>query len=171
MSKHVDFSTEDIVIVDHNQIKQFIKQSYENLDNPKYRFCMHDSPDNILQEMFIVRRKGEYYRPDRHKLTPETHLILRGEEAVVLLDEVGRVLDIIFLKQNSGALAYRINAPIYHMTVALTEAAVDYEIKPGPFTKEINEYPDWSPSNEEQEKVKKFMEYIIGEIKMRRKYV
>lgn len=65
MNKHVEFSNEDVVVVHRQQLDQFIEQSYSNTDSPKYRFCMHDSPDNNLQEMFIVRRKGEYCRPDR----------------------------------------------------------------------------------------------------------
>ena len=168
MNKHVDFSDEDVIIVKHYQLEQFIEQSESNTDNPKYRFCMHDSPDNKLQEMFIVRKKGEYCRPDRHDQIPETHMIMRGEEAVVLFDESGQITNVIFLGENDGVLAYRINAPIYHMTVALSDQAVDYEVKPGPFTRDMNEFPDWAPTYEEPDRVRKFMEYINCEIERRK---
>ncbi len=43
-------------------------------------------------------------------------------------------------------MAYRVNASVYHMTVALSDAAVDYEVKSGPFTEQTNIFPDWAPS-------------------------
>lgn len=168
MNKHVDFSNKDVVTVQYNQLEQFIAQSESNTDNPKYRFCMHDSPDNRLQEMFIVRKKGDYCMPDRHGSIPETHIIMRGEEAVVLFDEDGQVLNVIFLSENADVLAYRINASIYHMTVTLSEWAIDYEVKPGPFTRETNEFPNWAPSYEEPDKVERFMERIFCEIERRK---
>lgn len=168
MNKHVDFSNGDIVIVHKKQLGQFIRQSDMNTDNSKYRFCMHDSPDNALQEMFIVRKRGEYSQPDRHFRISETHMIMEGEEAVLLFDESGRILDVIFLGGSDGVLAYRINAPIYHMTVALSESAIDYEVKPGPFVREMNKYPVWAPLNTDIQKVREFMEYIMGEIDKRR---
>lgn len=167
MDKHVDFSNQDVVIVRHNQLEQFVQQSKSNIDNPRYRFCMHDSPDNTLQEMFIVRKKYDYYRPDRHHAIPETHIIMQGEEAVVLFNDCGQIIDIIFLGEKEGVLAYRINEPIYHMTFTLSEWAVDYEVKIGPFTSESNEYPDWAPVYGEKDKIEKFMEFIACEIERR----
>lgn len=167
-NKHVDFSCDDVVIIQHTQLEDFIEQSASNTDNYKYRYCMHDSPDNKLQEMFIVRKKGDYCRPDRHACIPETHIIMQGEEAVVLFDEDGQIINIILLREGKGVLAYRINAPIYHMTVTLSDWAIDYEVKPGPFTRETNEFPDWAPTYEEHDEISKFMDYIIGEIERRK---
>ena len=164
MNKHVDFSDEDIVIVRHDQLGLFIEQAVSNTDNLKYRYCLHDTPDNKLQEMFIVRKRGEYWRPDRHDKIPETHMIMRGEEAVILFDEKGRILNIIFLNEKEDVLAYRISSRIFHMTVALSDWAIDYEVKPGPFAREMNEFPDWAPAYDEQDKIEKFMHYITGEI-------
>lgn len=168
MNKHVDFSKEDVVIIQNSQLGQFMEQAAANTDNAKYRFCMHDSPDNKLQEMFIVRKKGDYCRPDRHAHIPETHIIMRGEEAVVLFDENGKILNIIFLGEKEGVLAYRINAPVYHMTVTLSDWAIDYEVKPGPFNREVNEFPDWAPENEKPDKIEKYMGYIFDEIERRK---
>ena len=168
MNKHVDFSQQDVVIIQNSQLEQFIEQSASNTDNAKYRFCMHDTPDNKLQEMFIVRKKGDYCRPDRHADIPETHIIMRGKEAVVLFDEDGKIINIIFLDDKEGVLAYRINASIYHMTVTLSDWAVDYETKLGPFTNELNEFPEWAPKNEETDKIEKYMKYILQEIERRK---
>ena len=164
MNKHVDFSNEDIVIIRHSQLKQFVFQSASNTDNHKYRFCMHDSPNNALQEMFIVRSKGDYCRPDRHSQISESHMLMCGEEAVILFDDEGQIQDIIFLSKEKDVLAYRINAPVYHMTVTLSDWAIDYEVKPGPFTQDMNEFPDWAPKNDEHEKIEEFMGYITREI-------
>ncbi len=168
MNKHVDFSNKDIVVVKQSDVSSFIDQSNSNTDNAKYRFCMHDSPVNKLQEMLIVRKKGDYYRPDRHNGIPETHMIVCGEEAVVLFDDQGKILNVIFLgKDYNDVLAYRINAPIYHMTITLSDWAVDYEVKPGPFTSETNEFPEWAPSYDEHDSIERFMEYITSEIEKR----
>ncbi len=168
MNKHVDFSEEDVVIVRKQQLDQFIKQSYTNTDNPKYRFCLHASPENVLQEMFIVRKYGEYCRPDRHEDMPETHMIIRGEEAVILFDENGEILNVIFLGGENDVLAYRVNASIYHMTVTLSEFAIDYEVKPGPFMDKSNIYPDWAPAYGEIDKIEEFMRRMEVEINRRR---
>ena len=168
MNKHVDFSNEDVVVVHKKQVDQFVKQSYNNTDNPKYRFCMHDSPKNALQEMFIVRRKGDYGRPDKNNYIQESHMIMSGEEAVVLFDENGEILNVIFLGGKSDVLAYRINTPIYHMTVTLSDVAVDYEVKPGPFTEATNIFPYWAPIYEEKDKVNEFMKAVLYEIEKRR---
>lgn len=168
MNKHVDFSNEDIVIVRRRQFEEFINQSNANTDNAKYRFCMHDSPENKLQEMFIVRKKGDYCMPDRHNDIPETHIIMQGEEAVIMFGEDGKILDVFFLGGESDVLAYRINTAVYHMTVAISEMAIDYEVKPGPFTPKTNEYPEWAPAYGEDNKIEDFMKYIINEIEKRK---
>lgn len=162
MNKHADFSKEEIVIVCRNQLDEFIRQSKENTDNQKYRFCLHDSPDNILQEMFIVRAKGEYFRPDKHVGIPETHILLKGEEAVILFKDNGEIDDIIIL--NDDILAYRINKSIYHTMIALSDVAVDYEVRPGPFMPEMSKHPEWAPVYEEKDKIKVFMDKIVDEV-------
>lgn len=166
MNKHVDFSKEDIVIARREQLKDFISQAKENTDNHRYRFCMHDTPNNILQEMFIVRTKDEYFRPDKHFGIPETHLLLKGEEAIVLFKDSGEIDDIVFF--NNSIVAYRINKPVYHTMVALTDAAVDYEVRPGPFLPEMCEYPEWAPTYEEKDKIEIFMNKIKSEIAKRK---
>lgn len=50
------------------------------------------------------------------------------------------------------------------MTVTLSDWAIDYEVKPGPFTQDMNEFPDWAPKNDEHEKIEEFMGYITREI-------
>lgn len=170
MNTHVDFSYKDVVIVKRTDLINFINKSSSNTDNPRYRFCMHDSPDNKLQEMFIVRKKGDYYRPDRHCDIPETHILVYGEEAVVLFDNQGNIINIIFLGGESDVFAYRINTRLYHMTVTLTDWAIDYEVKPGPFSSEINEFPDWAPPYGEQISIELFMRQIDQEIIKKKEY-
>ncbi len=165
MRHKAEFCQGDIVKVDMNQIRK-IKSLVEKEDVCKrYRLCIHDSPDNILQEMFICRYIGDYCMPDKHHNMPESHTIIEGTEAIVLFDDFGGIQDIFILDRDKGYLTYRIDSEVYHMTIPLTEYAVDFEVKPGPFKPEMNIFPKWAPEASDKDAVQNFLNVIMKQIK------
>ncbi|MBQ9361080.1 MAG: WbuC family cupin fold metalloprotein [Lachnospiraceae bacterium] len=166
MEHIADFSKGDVVKVHSSQLLDFREIALNNNAKKRYRLCLHDSPENILQEMFICRTKGDYTRPDKHKGISESHTIIEGREAIILFSDDGEIIDSFILDRNGGYLSYRINADIYHMTIPLTDAAIDYETKTGPFTSESNIYPGWAPDGRDKEEASGFCRKILDKLKL-----
>ena len=131
----------------------------------KYRFCLQHSSQDSLHEMFIVRCKDDYMRPDKHLYTTESHMIIDGAMMVILFEDDGEIRDVFELSSN-GYQSYRIDTNIYHMQIPLTEQVVYYEVKLGPFTDKSNNFPEWAPASHDTEMVKKFMKEIKEKIRM-----
>ena len=94
---------------------------------------------------------------------PETHTIIRGRTAIIIFSDDGEIKDVFIMDRENGYLSYRINSDVYHMTITLTEFAIEYEAKPGPFDSKNNIFPNWAPDGSDH---KLAMNYI-NEVKSR----
>lgn len=157
MDRVADFSSGDVVKVHSRQINEFSEIARGNATKKRYRLCMHESPDNCLQEMMICMVRGDYARPHKHINMPESHMILTGKAAIVLFSDTGEITDAFLFDREQGYLSYRINADVYHMTVLLSDTVVEYEVKPGPFDPANNIYPSWAPDGEDWEETARFL--------------
>ncbi len=164
MDRLVDFSTGDVVKIHSNRLEECKKIVKSNNEKKRYRICLHDSTENMLQEMIICHDKEDYARPAKHKNCPETHTILDGRMAVVLFENDGKIRECFVLDRVNGYLSCRINAEIYHMLIPLTETAITYETKVGPFTSDVNIFPDWAPDEENKEEGSRYLHLIMKEV-------
>ena len=160
-----DFSKGDVVKVHTSQLSDFKKTASGNQVKRRYRLCLQDSPSNKLQDMLICRTRGDYYRPDKHGGIPETHTIIDGREEIVLFSDNGEIVDVFTLDRADGHLCYRVNSDIFHMTVVLSEFAIDHEVKPGPFTNESNIYPIWAPDGSDPDENERFLKELEQRIR------
>lgn len=165
MDRLADFSHEDIVKVHFRQLETFRDIANTNIEKKRYRLCLHDTPDNRLQEMMICMVKGDYARPHKHIDMPESHMILMGKAIIVLFSDTGEIADAFLFDRENGYLSYRINADVYHMTVLLSDTVIEYEVKPGPFDSANNIYPDWAPDGSNQEETERFLEAMKQQVK------
>lgn len=163
MKRTVQFMQGDVIKVTMEQIEELKNITKES--GARSRLCMQDSPENCMQDMYICRKKGDYCRPDKHQGIPESHVIIDGTEAIVLFSDTGEIIDVFILNKETGYLTYRINSTVYHMTIPLSEYAVDLEIKPGPFDDKTNIYPEWAPHNTDHDGIRKFMEKVNQKIR------
>ncbi len=157
------FNSDSIIKVDTKVIGELKAKACNNVSG-RYRLCMHHAPEESLHEMFIVRRRGDYGRPEKHLHTAETHLILDGILRIIVFNGDGKIIDFFGLAAED-CLSYRIDAGIYHMSIPLTEQVVYYEAKLGPFPNEGNMFAEWAPEPGDKEKVKIFMEGLEAELK------
>ncbi|WP_051180059.1 WbuC family cupin fold metalloprotein [Selenomonas ruminantium] len=164
MDHLVDFSQGDVIKVHCSQIEDFKRIAQKNNNKKRYRLCLQDNSKNLLQDMMICRTRGDYIRPDKHVGIPESHTIIDGEERIILFSNDGEILDTFILSRNGEYLSYRINSDIYHMTIPLTDTAIDYEVKLGPFLPTSNIYPEWAPSGANRDDVKSFMRILENKI-------
>lgn len=164
MDKLAIFSKGDWVKVTNNQLNE-IKDCAKTNERKRSRLCMHGSPENKLQDMFICRAKGDFEWPHKHE-TPESHLIIEGRELIVIFSDNGEMLDYFILDKESGILNYRVNTQVYHMTILLTDLAIDYEVKLGPYLKSDVVYAPWGPEGKSKEEADIFMKNLMEKIDM-----
>lgn len=160
--EEVCFNQNHLIRIDDRVIRELKEKAGKN-ESGKYRLCLQHSPQDLLHEMFIVRRKGDYGRPDKHLHTTESHTIIDGAMLVILFEDDGRIQEVFELSMECFH-TYRIDTNIYHMQIPLTEQVVYYEIKLGPFTEDTNIFPDWAPEANDKEKVSIFMKKMEEEI-------
>ena len=163
MESEVYFNPDSLIKINQETINM-IKEKAKRNASGKYRLCMQHSPQDRLHEMFIVRSKDDYGRPDMHLHTTESHTIVDGAMLVILFEDDGRIKEVFELSKESYQ-TYRIDTNIYHMQIPLTEQVVYYEIKSGPFTEDTNIFPEWAPAPSDKQKVSEYMEELKEKIR------
>lgn len=91
--------------------------------------------------------KGTYAAPHRHLAPPkaESFVVLRGEVAVFLFDDAGAVTERHILGRD-GLLGIDLAPGVWHTLAPLTETAVCFEVKPGPYDLASDkEFAPWAP--------------------------
>jgi len=106
-----------------------------------------DNPHRFLN----VLLRGTYVTPHRHLRPPksETFLILRGSVVFFVFADDGTIRETRTLAAGSDSgipLGIDIQPGIWHTLAALTEYAVCFEVKPGPYDPEDDkEFAPWAP--------------------------
>ena len=91
--------------------------------------------------------RGSYAAPHRHLQVPkpESFLVLRGELALFLFDDQGAITETHVLGR-SGALGIDLAPGLWHTVAALSETAICYEVKAGPYDAATDkEFAPWAP--------------------------
>lgn len=129
----------------------------------------HERLDDPVNRMLNALEPGTYLRPHRH-LNPdkdEIFLLLRGRVAVFLFDDDGNVSRIQILDPKDGVYGAEIKAGTWHSLLVLESGSVIYEIKEGPFVPlSADNFAPWSPSPEETEAVRRYMELLTTKCKV-----
>lgn len=162
MGEEAYFNQEKLVKVDEKVIEE-LKIKAKNNASGKYRICLHHNPTDSLHEMFIVRGKGDYGRPEKHTYTTESHTIIEGKLLIIIFDNVGKVKESFELSKEK-IHSYRIDTNIYHTSIPLTEQVVYYETKLGPFPNEGNIFADWAPDPCDKEKVNIYLKELVNTV-------
>ena len=109
------------------------------LKSPRQRLNhnLHCAPD-LVQRFLNVLQPGTYVRPHRH-LRPnpgegfECFVMLQGAIGLLLLDNQGTVRHVERLEAGGDVRGIELQEGHFHTLVALTPAAVMFEIKQGPY--------------------------------------
>jgi cupin fold WbuC family metalloprotein len=78
--------------------------------------------------------RGSYAAPHRHLTVPkpESFVVLRGELALFVFDDLGAVTERHVLGRN-GVIGLDLAPGVWHTVAALSETAVCFEVKAGPY--------------------------------------
>jgi len=91
--------------------------------------------------------RGSYAAPHRHLAVPkpESFLVLRGELALFVFDDAGNVTERHLLGRN-GVVGIDLAPGLWHTVAAVTETAVCFEVKAGPYDAATDkEFAPWAP--------------------------
>ena len=164
MQEHVaDFLGQEpggIYKITAEQEREFVSLA-ERTAKHRYRACFHASPDSDFHNMVICSLQASYCRPHRHFLSPEFHTIIAGKNAVLFFDDEGRLTDHFIASKDGGVVSYRIDTGVWHMEIPLTEYVLDAESRKGPVDASDNIFALWSPEDNGDEVVQKFVRGCI----------
>jgi len=129
--------------------------------NHNFHASMEDNPHRFLNVMM----KGTYIAPHRHLDPPkaEAFLVLEGEVAFFIFDDLGRVVRTELV----GVDPIGIDLPVgvWHTLTPVTEHAVCYEVKPGPYlAANDKDFAPWAP-REGDAAVPAYLETLIAALK------
>lgn len=107
----------------------------------------HESHADPVHRFLNAWVRGTYVAPHRHIAVPksESFLVLRGELACFVFDDAGVVRERHILGRN-GVYGIELPPAVWHTLAPLTELAVCYEVKPGPWDAATDkEFASWAP--------------------------
>lgn len=112
----------------------------------RFRYCLHKTPDDLVQQMVIAFCRDSEIPIHRHRNKTESFHIIEGEVDVKFFADDGSELESIHLGElNSGyPFIYRLSAPIWHTVKPCTEFVILHEITAGPFnSKDVEILKRW----------------------------
>lgn len=118
------------------------RQSPRLRTNHNFHAGMEENPHRFLNVML----RGTYVTPHRHLDPPkaESFLVLAGELAFFTFDDAGAVASTHILGR--GTMGIDIDPGIWHSIAVLSDAAVCYEVKPGPYSAANDkDFAPWAP--------------------------
>ncbi len=139
---------------------QFSRQS------PRRRIILpyHKSNADKMHRMFNVIQPYSYIRPHTHITAQktETIVLLQGAVCFFIFDETGKVLEKHILRAGSLAFGIDIEPHVFHSFIAIEEDTVLFEVKPGPYDKNLDkDFALWSPA-EGTDEAKEYLDELYA---------
>ena len=153
----VYYSEESFVLIGPEDLNELKKLAASN-PRQRARLCVHENPNALMHEMFIVHGRDAYVRPHRHLNRQEGLMVLEGDADLLTFSEFGELERVV--KLNSKCFFKRLNNPVYHMLRIRSEFLVFYEATSGPFKNTDTQFAPWSPPETDFVLVEKFMSEV-----------
>ncbi|HLH04035.1 MAG TPA: WbuC family cupin fold metalloprotein [Bryobacteraceae bacterium] len=126
--------------------------------NHNFHRSMDDNPHRFLNVMM----RGTYVAPHRHLDPPksESFVILSGEAAFFTFDDAGQVRTCTRLGRDP--LGIDIQPGVWHTIAVLSEYAVCFEVKPGPYSAANDkDFARWAP-REGDLQAKEYLQRLVA---------
>jgi cupin fold WbuC family metalloprotein len=110
--------------------------------NHNFHASMEDNPHRFLNVMV----KGTYVAPHRHLDPPkaESFVVLEGEVAIFIFDDAGKVVRTEVV--GGDPVGIDLAPGTWHTLSPVSEYAVCYEVKPGPYSASNDkDFAPWAP--------------------------
>lgn len=145
-SFEVLYADEPMSVISRSDL-EIIERRVGSAKFKRTRLCMHSSPADRLQEMFIVQCAATYIRPHKHLDKAESMLVLAGIADILFFDDYGSITRVLRVGDYSSGspFFYRISHAIYHSLIIRTPTFLFKEATHGPFDKGKTKFAPWSP--------------------------
>jgi cupin fold WbuC family metalloprotein len=158
ISNEVCVAVEPIVKVGPEEI-EWLKQKLVTAPRGRVRICAHRHRGDLLHEMMIALARHTYIRPHKHVNKSESFHVIEGVADVVVLDDQGRILELIPLGEpGSGRdFFYRLATPVYHTLFIRSDCLIVHETTNGPFIPDDAAFAPWAPPEEDAPGVSSYL--------------
>ena len=146
--------------INSSLIDLLINVSKNNLEK-NVRFCLHENSESLIQKMLIYERKKMNYPPHIHKNRDESHVVLKGDLELFILDKNGAVLKRIVNSSKDKNIS-TVPANFGHLTRPISDFVIYLEIKNGPHTEFKKDCFNPNPYNTEIMNVNEYNKYLDG---------
>lgn len=112
--------------------------------NHNFHLDAEDNPHRFLN-VFV---RGTYVPPHRHRDPPkaESFVVLRGQVVVMTFDDDGEITGTHVLGDGDHPTGVDLLPGVWHTITALSDHAVCFEVKPGPYDpSDDKELAPWAP--------------------------
>ena len=137
----------------------FLKKRVKFTKRKRVRICLHKNQKSKLHEMIIILSKDTYIRPHKHIDKAESLHVIEGSADVIFFDYKGKIIKKIRLtaKKDKFTFYYRLSSSVFHTFKLKSKHFIFHETTEGPLLKKKTIYAKWSPSENNQFEVKKFI--------------
>lgn len=118
----------------------------------RQHYNLHDSADEPSQRLLNAIWPDSYIRPHQHTdaLTSECRLAHRGTFALVEFHEDGAIAAVECFGEGTAVAIAQIPPKRWHTVLALTEGAILFEAKSGPYRSESAKcFAEWAPPEDD----------------------
>jgi cupin fold WbuC family metalloprotein len=125
-----------------NELLEKARHSPRLRTNHNFHVSMDENPHRFLNVML----RGTYITPHRHRDPPkaESFLVLSGEIAFFTFDDSGQITSVQALGRDP--IGIDIQPGVWHTLAVLSEHAICFEVKPGPYSvTNDKDFATWAP--------------------------
>ena len=138
------------------------------LSSPRGRINHNFHPDMASNPHRFLNAwtRGSYAAPHRHLAVPkpESFIVLRGELALFVFDDAGGVTETHVLGRD-GVIGIDLAPGLWHTVTALSETAVCFEVKAGPYDAATDkEFAPWAP-REDDPAAAQYLAQLLGKLR------
>jgi cupin fold WbuC family metalloprotein len=141
-------------------------------ERKRSNYNFHEDNSDPINRMINVMERSAYFPPHKHEDPDkrEVFIILKGRVVMVEYDDSGNITDHIILDPREGSFGVELGPRTWHNLIPLDEVSVLYEIKDGPYDKEVDKtFAGWAP-REGEEGAKGFVKSILGQLGLNSKF-
>lgn len=138
-------------IISSQRIESLLPRAASNARG-RINYNIHDNYSEKVQRFLNVIKYDSYVRPHYHHQADswEGFIILKGQLSVFQFDHAGFLVDRIELDSQGPNYGIELDATFPHCISSLSEHAVVFEYKQGPYTPENDKaFPDWAPAEQD----------------------
>jgi cupin fold WbuC family metalloprotein len=133
-------------LITDEMLSQLISQA-ENSPRQRSHYNVHETLSDPVQKLFVAATTQSYFRPHRHADKTEFALVLRGRFVVFHFDNQGNITAKQLIGEGTGVHALELPANTWHCWLALSDDALFFETKQGPYDPATaSEFAPWAPA-------------------------